>query len=405
MKNFKIIFAALLAIVFGTACNHELDEAPYLTFDGEANMTIADLLDLHYVGEADSYDSIPDNTIICGVITSSDEADNCYKYLTIQDETGGIMIKVDDSHLYPKYQIGQKIYVKCGDMVIGDYRKNKQIGFWVDGSMTGIASSQEDLYIFRDGLVGPEPDAIVISSASQIDESLYNRLVKLENCHFALGGQANYCDAGQNTSRDIVFADNSSIVLRTSSYATFANDLLPDGEGDLYGILTIYNRTVQFVIRTLADVKIGSSSQTTAENCFNLELQHGQDPFGTANPWLRSSNDWYFYDVENAAPAFAITGAKDSWLISPTFANLRNYQSIYFSLAEEHLGNGTFEVYYSTSHTAGSTFDASQWTLCQAGQPLPDNITSNSNFRLAFHYVGGNYWKITGLQLFGIRTR
>lgn len=406
IHRIQALFVAIMATFACISCNHELDEAPYLTYDGVANMTIEDLLALHTVGDSDSYSEIPDGTVISGIITSCDKAGNCYKYLTIQDETGAIMIKIDDANLYPKYQIGQRVFVECGDMVIGDYRKNKQLGFWIDGSMAGIASSQEDLYIFRDGLVGPEPDALVITSANDIDESMYNRLVKLENCHFAAGGSSTFCDPGANTSRNIVMADNSVIVLRTSSYADFANTLLPEGDGDIYGILTIYNTTVQLVIRSYDDVKItqsGSHGQT--ETCFSLNLQHGQDPFAAANPWTRTSEDWIFYDVPNANPAFGITGEHDSWLISPTFNNLELFEDIYMTLTEERSNNGTFEIYYSTSYSVGSAIDASQWTQFQVGEPLPASVTAHNNFRIAFHYSGvsGSYWVINDMKLTGNR--
>ena len=231
ISKVKTMMAVALLALLAAGCNKELDVAPVLTYPGTANMTIEELLSYHTVSGTDSYSEIPEGTVITGVVTSSDQEGNCYKYLTIQDETGAIMIKVDDSHLYPKYSIGQRIFVECDGLVIGDYRKNKQLGLWVDGAMTGISSSREDMYLHRDGVCGAEPEALVITSKNELDESMYNRLVKLEGCHFEDGGKANYCDAGANTSRNIVMGDNTEIVLRTSSYATFANTLLPEEIG------------------------------------------------------------------------------------------------------------------------------------------------------------------------------
>ncbi len=108
IENIKILVVAVLLLLASASCNKELDNAPFITFDGSANMTIAELLALHTVGNVDSYDSIPDGTIICGIITSSDAAGNCYKFITIQDETGGIQIVSGLTVLCRAFQVRKK---------------------------------------------------------------------------------------------------------------------------------------------------------------------------------------------------------------------------------------------------------------------------------------------------------
>lgn len=402
LKSLSVIL--LLALV-ATACKRELDEAPVLTFDGKANMTIAELCDLHTVGASDAYSEIPDGTVITGVITSSDQAGNCYKYLTIQDETGAIMIKIDDSALYPKYRIGQRVYVKCGDLQIGDYHKNKQLGFWVDGAMTGIATSQEDLYIFRDGVCGDEPEPVVITSAQQIDESMYNCLVKIEGCHFRDGGALNYCDAGTNTSRDIVLQDETTIVLRTSSYADFANTLLPEGTGDIVGILTIYNTTMQLIIRSVEDVHI--TPPVNAEILYSVDFT--TDPLTTQGWTVQGDEGWFYYAT---GQAFAIqnpsTDDIDSWVVSPAFGNFAGYDNVYVDIEDvkNQSAPNSMTICYSTASTGGN-FDVAQWTPCNELTALPAEVTANPNFRIAFHYhdANGANWRISDVKLMGISAR
>lgn len=407
MNKIHLLAITLVILIAGVSCDRELDQAPVLTYDGEANMTIEELCALHTVGSADSYSEIPAGTVITGIVTSSDKEGNCYKYLTIQDETGAIMIKVDDSSLDPKYRIGQRIYVECGDMVIGDYRKNKQLGFWVDGAMTGISSSQEDLYLFRDGVCGEEPEATVITSKSQIDESMYNKLVKLEGCHFQEAGSV-YCETGANTSRNIVMADNSVIVLRTSNYATFASQLLPEGEGDIYGILTIYNTTPQLVIRSINDVHIGNGggggNTTDVEHISIVDLTN--DPL-TTQGWqehrVQGDTGWFYYAPTQA---FAIwnqnSSAIDSWLISPTI-NTSNYENVMLELEEyTDLTNGEHAMYYSTNFN-GSNFDSANWQQFTTSTNLP----SSSSLRIAFRYNCSRnaFWRITKVGFKGTPIR
>ena len=405
----KMMIAALLLVVVGAGCNKELDEAPVLRYAGEANMTIEDLLALHEVGSVDSYSEIPEGTIITGIITSSDQEGNCYKYLTIQDETGAIMIKVDDSKLYPKYRIGQRLFVECRDMVIGDYRKNKQLGFWVDGSISGIPSSREPMYLYRDNVCGPEPEALVITSKNDIDESMYNRLVKLEGCHFEEGGTATYCDPGAATSRNIVMSDNTQIVLRTSNYATFANTVLPTGEGDLYGILTIYNTTPQLIIRSLADVRMsgGGVNPGTTETLYSVDFS--SDPLEGQGWTVQGDAGWFYW---TGGPAFAIQNQTgdviDSWLVSPAISGLSGYQDVLVMVEDvaNASDNGLMEMYYSTSFN-GTAINASDWTVFHNMETLPADVASNSNFRIAFRYrdANGANWRINSVQIKGVPVR
>lgn len=394
----KLVKSSFLAVLMLTAasCEKELDVAPLLTFDGQANMTIEELLTYHTIGSVDSFDSIPAGTIISGTIISSDQHGNCYKYLTIQDATGGIQIKVDDSSLYPKYQIGQKVYVKCDGLVIGDYRKNPQLGWWIDGAMTGISTSKESLYIFRDGEVGAEPAPIVLNSKTEIIPAYNNQLVRLDNCHFKDAGTTTYASESASESRTIVLADGSEIVLRTSNYADFAMVTLPQGTGSIYGILTTYNTTPQLTIRSLADVRMVNIAPVYSVDFSQNLLQNGwTNEVISGAAWnYRSFQGNYFMEIVGDSDG------NDSWLISPAI-NLFSYSDVKLSFDHQALvdNNSNLKLYYSTTYNGGA-FDAQQWTEIPipnystsrvASEILLDNnLTANPNLRIAYRYAAGD---------------
>ena len=58
---------------------------------------------------------------IRGKVSSNDKRGNFYKSMFIQDETGGIEIKIGRSALYNEYKPGQTIYVKCNGLTLGQY--------------------------------------------------------------------------------------------------------------------------------------------------------------------------------------------------------------------------------------------------------------------------------------------
>ena len=60
---------------------------------------------------------------------SEDRSGNVYKSLYIQDETGGIELKLGKNGLYNDYKLGQWVYVKCSGLTLGAYNGMVQLGW------------------------------------------------------------------------------------------------------------------------------------------------------------------------------------------------------------------------------------------------------------------------------------
>jgi len=60
-------------------------------------------------------------TVIKGRVSTTDQPGNFYKSFYLQDETGGIEIKVGKNALYNDYLEGQTVYVDCEDLSLGMY--------------------------------------------------------------------------------------------------------------------------------------------------------------------------------------------------------------------------------------------------------------------------------------------
>jgi hypothetical protein len=123
--------------------------------------------------------------------------------------------------------------------------------------MTAINKSEEENYLFPDGLVGAEPAPLVITSKNQIDDSYFNRLVCVEGCRLQNGGVDVFCPDSVTTycTRYMLLADSTVMSLRTMSRATFANELLPAGRCNLTGILVNSNAGPQLYLRSLDDIE------------------------------------------------------------------------------------------------------------------------------------------------------
>ncbi len=90
------------------------------------NTTIAELKQL-YLDNGKAVE-ITRNLVIGGQVVSSDRSGNVYRELYIQDQTGGLAIKVGKSSLYSDYRVGQWVYVDCKGLTLGSYRGMPQLG-------------------------------------------------------------------------------------------------------------------------------------------------------------------------------------------------------------------------------------------------------------------------------------
>jgi hypothetical protein len=90
MKRFNFYLSLMLLLVFTAACSDEFDQPPMVvpTAEHHANMTIAEFKAKHWQDARNYIDTVTEDEIIHGWVTSSDESGNIYKNLYIMDESG-----------------------------------------------------------------------------------------------------------------------------------------------------------------------------------------------------------------------------------------------------------------------------------------------------------------------------
>lgn len=224
----------------------------------EANATIQDLKDA-YTGDLTQ---ISEDLIVEATVTANDASGNLYRYIYVQDATGGIQVKIFQRDLYLRgYAVGQKITIKAKDLYVGAYGGEIQLGSIYNG---GIGSIEEEI-IYKHLFIGEEnapldPTVLSIADLTTDDVGL---LVQLDNVQFSEEGVI-FADQSSNypTNRDLLDCNANGIVVRTSKYADFAETTLPTGNGSIYGILNIYNGTYQLLLRDANDF-----AEMTAAKC------------------------------------------------------------------------------------------------------------------------------------------
>lgn len=188
MKRTIIALGALLALVSCQSLKEEWQ--PVFTFDANeppvfVPVTEQDLMSRYHFTEFTTikalksmYKSpgveITGNIWIKGQVISSDRTGNVYRELYIQDETGGIDLKLGKSSLYSDYKLGQWVYVRCSSLTLGSYSGMPQLG--LDDPTEEYETSYIDLqaiideHVFRGAFGTPVAPAVV--SEAQLKEAL-----------------------------------------------------------------------------------------------------------------------------------------------------------------------------------------------------------------------------------------
>lgn len=259
--NFWALFALLFVV--GACVDQDFDTPPAEAenFEIPENIvSIASLKAKHVEGE---FERLEADEAIRGIVIADDESGNYFKTLVIQDETGGIEVKINATGLYNDYPIGREIYVKLQGLYMGDFAGLTQIGgvlyFEADGDqrLGGI----EDIFI-EDFIIKGKRDQFLTPTKTTIT-SLGNgdvsTLIELENVQiFGEDIGTPFADAVNKFSFNLTVEDcnNEVIVLRSSGYSSFADELTPEGNGSLTGVYSVFGETKQIIIRDLDDVML-----------------------------------------------------------------------------------------------------------------------------------------------------
>lgn len=120
--NKKNIFLSLfifltISFVFFSCVNQDF-ETPEENCDVNLTATHSiEELKTFYQGDTIT---ITEDVIVECYVTSSDLYGNFYKEIVVEDTTDAIALMVDASYMCNKFPVGQKVYLMCKDLLIGE---------------------------------------------------------------------------------------------------------------------------------------------------------------------------------------------------------------------------------------------------------------------------------------------
>lgn len=283
MKTKKYILFALAILGFATSChdgdwNAPSEETGMASYGNqsiqETNLkTIAEVKQL-FSNEINnnSLKQVKSPMQIKGVVTGNDEGGNIYNALYIQDNTGAIAISVGQGGLYGPFAVGQTVLIELEGLYIGGYGKQPQLGTTYtnpnkEGATPQVGRMSRYIWNLHYKLVPPVAGLIAAPIEAKWNFNSLNiandcaKLITLKGVELAeADGTAVFAPSDGSVSLTANCANRvikgvSNVVLRTSTYADFANQAMPTGLVDITGVATRYNDVWQLLMRTSDDIR------------------------------------------------------------------------------------------------------------------------------------------------------
>ena len=315
---------ALLAMVALTSCmnkNARKNNYPKPSTDFTLPVGKVYTIDtLLYMKNHEGTHKFTQDASVYGIVTADETTGNLYKASFIQDGDKAIELYMKSTS---GLRIGDSVRVYLKGATLSEYSGTPQIQDLDPNNVTILANNK---FIAPDTITG-----------SMVGTDYICRVVTFENVEFRAADRDNtyapddaygqyyltqYYDDG--TSKD------SIVVVRTSNYASFAKQKLPQGNGMITGILTYYSvgDVYQFTIRALSEVKMNGEPHEMSVYGTGAE----DDPYNIAGgiahqfeeaQWIKG----FIVGAANLPMGSQITSDSDiSW--GPTFDNEYNILSL-----------------------------------------------------------------------------
>jgi len=423
MKKLLLVLTLGLAII---SCKKEIDSPPENVLTDGQIITMDTLLAM-YEGDAIKFTT---DVSVFATVTMDEVDGNVYKNIYIQDGESAINMRLQSSgDLY----VGDYIRINLNGTVLSkfsgvmqldsvDYSKNiaiqsknKPLSPKVV-TVADINSSFQTL-LFNEG----------VNPNTHIPFEYLSQLVKLENVQFTaseLGGT--YADGPAQQSKNIYLEDcnGNQIIIRNSGFASFANELIAEGNGTLTAIVSRYNEELQIYIRSFGEIDMAGdrcAGQISLNNFESNTLDGWQSiSVSGAISWLpKTLGGNTFANISNYDGTTNI--ACETWLVSPEI-NLSSSPTASISLNNDvNYSGAQLQMLVSTEYTGtGDPSQTGNWTDITASVTWDPNTTSwgfsstgeidltqfvGNTIYIAFKYTGtasdGSTWELDDIKITG----
>lgn len=341
MKNRVFNTFLLLAMVgmMFTACKKEYPEPPIQDLPIGEVYTIEDILNM------EPGTVFTEDASVYGIITADEVSGNLYKAAFMQDRATGKAIELY-LNAVSGVRIGDSVRIYLKDVTYAMYNNLPQLSnFEADGHIVILANNKPI-----------EPKVTTIADVNAGNHLA--QLIRLENVRFT--EQNTFADPTTYGNRTLADPTDYSqtVIVRTSNYANFANDSLPQGTGNLTAIATVYNNTWQLVIRSARELD------------FDGYVPGGDNGLPYYQDFASSFGTYTTYDVAGA----------QSWEIDYSTAKMTGYANSTNYANEDWLISSQFSLENVSSASLTMTYIARYF----------NNLDSDITLQVSSDYTSGD---------------
>ncbi|MDX8552524.1 DUF5689 domain-containing protein [Tenacibaculum sp. 1B UA] len=256
--NLYKIFAILFIAISASCVDNNDFELPTIGPDKEyKNLKSLDEIIAQYNGDPVEF---TEDVTVYGYVVSDDREGNFFKSIIIQDKpenpTVGLEVRIDDTNLGARYNVGRKIYIKLKGLALSKYFASFQIGV-----LNGYSTDRIDANDYIDFIDRSSEIAEIVPTnltIGELTDAHINTLIKIDGVQAQEKGLT-YADPDPNNTssvnRNFVSCETfESIIMRTSGFSTFKSYPIPDKKGSITAILGKFSSDYQLFIRDTNDV-------------------------------------------------------------------------------------------------------------------------------------------------------
>lgn len=384
--------------------------------------TVAEVKQLYTTG---NLNQITGNFYVKAKVTANDETGNLYKYIYVEDATGGIRVNINKLNLYQdaRFKVGKNVIINLKNLYIGKYNGEFQLG-----QPNGLEIGQvAEAYVYKFFYDSNEPVTTVTATEKTIANLTTDdvgKWIKIKGLQFIDSDLSKtYVSGSAATNRTLEDCSGNKIILRTSNFASFATAQVDEGKGDVYAILSIFNGTYQLWIPKQVNADLDGArcdgtvpSEIIYWDAFDIGLRNWTTVNVTGDQvWTISTTSGNNYAKMTGYSSGNF--ANEDWLISPEI-NLNGYKSAYVNLDSDYNFTGDrLETYITTNYTGDvktTTWTALNIPLDQAsgwGFYNSGNVSLNNyigqKVRIAFKYKSttssASTWEIDNFKVKGTK--
>jgi Family of unknown function (DUF5689) len=408
-SKFPQALVALSVIALFAGCKKDFDSPPRTILPVGSVMTIADLKAMWSSAPV----HFPEAMSVYAVVNSDENDGNLYKQLYVQDATGGLCLRLLSSGgLY----IGDSIRIYLPGTVLSPYNGLMQLdSVNVDVNVVKQATLRH---------ISP-----IVTTIAQLDPvAMQSMLIRLDDVEFTAADAVGspWADAANQLSANRTLEDcnGNQVIVRTSGYANYAGQALPQGKGSFLGVLGVFGATLQLYARTVGEVTLNGP------RCAGQELPFFSKTFNDANvnsggwsQWSDAAITWTTNTVgSNDGTAYAqvknwngtanVPG--QAWMISPAIDLTGSTAPVLSFLTGCNYSGSLLQVLVSTNYTTGDpnaatwtplapTLSPGTWTWTPSGNMDLTAYNTSNSVRIAFRYTGSNFdgrtWEVDDIKI------